>query len=124
LYESAWETFISNAGVIQTFGGSNDNFTSEYLSNMTGSYTVSIKSTSEQQVGVGGSITHSETKRPGLMPHEIATLNAKPGDKLRQVLFFSGHGYTFAQRLLHYTDFPDYMAFYGRTPHGIRNRVA
>lgn len=121
IYEKGWETFISNAGVIQTFGGSSDNFTAEYLSNMAGTYTAPIESVSQPNVGARGSVTHSHAKRPGLMPYEIATLNAKPGDELRQVLFFSGKGYTFADRLLFYKDFPDFMAFYEKTPAGIRD---
>jgi hypothetical protein len=51
-------------------------------------------------------------------------LNAKKGDEMKQALFYAGKGHKFAQRLLYYQDFPEFMEFYWRTPAGVRERWA
>ena len=107
-YKDAWETFVSNTGVVQAFGGSPDVFTSEYLSKMTGQQTIIRKGTSEStRAGAGTSTNASPAPRPVLYPHEITSMNAKPEDELRQLLIFARLGSTSkTQRMLYYKDLP------------------
>ena len=112
--DSGWESFTSNAGVLQNFGGSNDKFTPEYLSSKTGSMTETTVSDTSQTVGPGGSRSISSTGRPGMFPYEFSTLNAKRENKLKQILFYAGEGWTEAQRLLTYKDFPVWQTFADR----------
>ncbi len=114
LYGKGWETFTSNAGVLQNFGGSNDKLTPEYFSSKTGSITETTVSDTSQTVGPGGSRSVSSTGRPGMFPYEFSNLNAKREDKLKQILFYAGEGWTEAQRLLTYKDFPVWQAFTDR----------
>lgn len=111
-YKDAWETFVSNCGVIQNFGGSADVFTAEYLSKMAGQTTAVVKNFTENtNVTAGVGTSYTRTLRPLVYPHEIATLNATPEDALKQMLIFTGVGPTFADRVLYYRDLPDYQAW-------------
>ena len=104
-YKDAWETFVSNTGVVQAFGGSPDMFTAEYLSKQTGQQTITKVGKNESDKG-GGSTSYNAGGRPLKYPHEIMALNAGPDNKLKQLLIFSGEGSVVADRLLYYRDLP------------------
>ena len=111
LYGQGWTTFPANAGVTQAFGGTGDTFTAEFLSKRSGTVTDETVSTTDQRKGGGGSLTMGNTGRPAIFPYQIETMNKLPGDKLKQVLFYTGSGWMYGQRLRYYTDFPDFMAY-------------
>ena len=123
LYDAGWETFVSNAGVIQFFGGAPDVFTADYLSRMTGVSTIHNVSVNQNNRIDGGGMTTSSIGRPLLFPHEITNLNSKKSDEYKQVLIFAGKGLAFAQRSLYYRDFPDYTAFMKRDAANIAART-
>ena len=113
-FGNGWQTFLGQAGTIQVFGGATDNFTAEYLSKMSGTYGERTTSETDQVKGGGGSRTTGTTGRPALFPYEITSLNAEPGTELRQILFYGGKGFAYAERLRYFVDFPAFVAFQKR----------
>ena len=78
LYGDRWQTFIANAGVIQSFG-TRDSFTAEELSKLTGQMTQEVPSISQNPQGESRST--SLTGRPLLYPHDFTSQ-----DDNRQIL--------------------------------------
>lgn len=78
LYGDGWETFISNAGVVQYFG-SRDVMTAEYFSKLCGKTTVKSLAVAISRVFGGGggnseTSTLTETQRDLAYPDELMTL--------------------------------------------------
>jgi len=92
-----WETFLSNAAVLQTFGV-NDVFTADYVSKMTGDTTV--EASGRTSGGKGGS-TESKTQhaRRLLTPDEVRRLPAS-----KSLVFVQGRAPIQARKVNYLTD--------------------
>ncbi|EMI24048.1 type IV secretory system conjugative DNA transfer family protein [Rhodopirellula europaea] len=93
-YPQSWQTFLGNAGVLQAFGG-NDDETLSYLSKRLGEALVKTKSSS--QPGVSQLMRESATgssfqlgSKPLLTPAEIELYFARDDSKLRQLILRPG----------------------------------
>lgn len=92
LYEERWESFLANAGVIQSFAP-NDLTTADWLSRRSGETTINARSTSRQTLG---RLHESESLQPigraRWLPHELIGFDRGTG-----VLFLAGfpHGTRF-----------------------------
>lgn len=79
-YESRWESFIANSGIVQVFGV-RDIFTAEYISKLLGDTTIVAKGSNygENASGTAKSFvsgtSYSEIKRPLLTPGEVMSLH-------------------------------------------------
>ena len=75
LYGDRWQTFIANAGVIQSFG-TRDSFTAEQLSRLSGQKTEVLPGESHSVQGGGTSVSKSVslTGRPLLYPGDFTAL--------------------------------------------------
>jgi len=107
LYQKRWQTFISNAGVVQVFGVSDVN-TAQYISQMMGKTTMEFISEDTQKRRSGAylfsaakpdytSMTDRQFSRDLLTPDEI--MRMEPG---RQLLLFSGMQPIYAGKLPYY----------------------
>lgn len=112
IYPDLWKSFISNAGVLQTFGTA-DIDTAEYISKMIGVQTIEVNSTSEttdyrdhKQTGTG----NYSTGRSLMMPEEI--LNLPP---YKQILFIRNYPPILADKLKYYED-KELEGSYGKNP--------
>ncbi|GAB5514549.1 type IV secretory system conjugative DNA transfer family protein [Rhodopirellula baltica] len=101
-YPQSWQTFVGNAGVLQTFAG-NDDVTLSYLSKRLGEALVKTKSTSQpgrsqmMQEGVVGS-SFAISNKPLLAPAEIELFFARDDAKLRQLVLRPGYRPMILQR--------------------------
>ena len=106
IYKQKWDSFVSNAGVLQTFN-TNDVTTAEYLSKLMGQTTVFSESQSESsrrkglgmEDNTGGSQSVTERGRPLKHPNEIRTM---PTD--RQLLLIAGQQPIEAKKITYYND--------------------
>ena len=102
LYRDSWETFIGNAGVIQTFGNT-DATTLEYVSRSMGNLQITETNptlATPSNVGSGG-LTERENAKgvPLLAPFEIAQYTAR--DTQRQIILFAGQPPAYIWRMTH-----------------------
>ena len=102
LYKDSWETFIGNAGVIQTFGNT-DATTLEYVSRAMGNLQI-METTPTGATGsnlTGGGLIERENAKgvPLLAPFEIAQFCAR--DTQRQIVMFAGKPPAYIHRLTH-----------------------
>lgn len=93
-YPLSWQTFLGNAGVLQTFAG-NDDETLSYLSKRLGEALVKTKSSSQPGVSqlMRESVTGSSfqlASKPLLTPAEIELYFARDDAKLRQLVLRPG----------------------------------
>ena len=104
LYGERWQTFLANAGVVQAFSVA-ENMTAEYLSDMLGTRTVTLRGESAGWSAGrhGRSKNHTENLtvqgRPLLMPDELMRL---PADQ--ELLLMPGRRPALLKRLRYYTD--------------------
>ncbi|PHQ33118.1 type IV secretory system conjugative DNA transfer family protein [Rhodopirellula bahusiensis] len=104
-YPKSWQTFLGNAGVLQAFGG-NDDETLSYLSKRLGEALVKTKSLS--QPGVSQLMRESATgssfqlsSKPLLTPSEIELYFARDDSKLRQLILRPGFRPMILQRVFY-----------------------
>jgi type IV secretion system protein VirD4 len=106
LYGEGWQTFAANAGVMQFFN-TRDLFTAQYVSDLIGKTTRTVRSTSSGTSsggGYGGSSTSSgvslaPTQRPLLFPDELMRM-----DRKAQVLFVENADPVLADKIIWYED--------------------
>lgn len=121
VYPQAWGSFLANADVLQVFG-TNDQFTAEYVSKMSGQSTVAVQNASwsdgrnsrdldilgGSSYSDGGSINH--TGRPLLYPDEVRRLPLS-----QQLLFVKGSDALRTERVSYLND-PEFVGLYGPNP--------
>lgn len=104
LYGARANTFVANAGVLQTFGV-NDYETAKALSQLMGQATTSYATTSHRP-GDPSSTTHQLTGRDLLTPDEIMQMSPH-----LQLLRLQGRPMILARKLRYYAD-PEFKGFY------------
>jgi type IV secretion system protein VirD4 len=121
VYPDAWGTFLANADVLQVFG-TNDVFTAEYLSKMTGQSTVAVQSANwsggrnsrdlhilgGSQSSAGGTV--GQTGRPLLFADEVRRLPLS-----QQLVFVKGASPLRTERVSYLED-PEFVGLYARNP--------
>jgi type IV secretion system protein VirD4 len=113
LYGEGWQTFAANAGVMQFFN-TRDLFTAQYVSNLIGMTTRTVRSTSTSSGSTSGvqgggsnsgsSVSFAPTQRPLLYPDELMRM-----DRSAQVLFVENADPILADKIVWYED-PAYKA--------------
>ena len=72
LYKDRWETFVGNAGIVQSFAP-NDLTTARWLSERAGETTI-VASSASGHAGQPASIAYQQERRPQFLPQEIMDL--------------------------------------------------
>lgn len=108
LYGEGWQTLIGNAGVIQVFG-TRDLFTAQYVSELIGKTTTTVRSTSTSSgtsssaqgssSNSGSSVSLAPTQRPLLFPDELMRM-----DRDAQVLFVENADPVLATKIVWHND--------------------
>lgn len=108
LYGEAWQTFAANAGVMQFFN-TRDLFTAQYVSDLIGKTTRTVRSTSSSSGSTsspqgsgsnsGSSVSLAPTQRPLLFPDELMRM-----DRNAQVLFIENADPVLADKIVWYDD--------------------
>ena len=93
LYETRWETFLGNAGILQFFGN-NDLSTLEWISKRCGRTSITVTTTSD--VTVSGRMSGAKGTSKGTEVHDLLTIDeaaryfGRDDPKLRQLVIWAG----------------------------------
>ena len=120
LYGTGWQTFVANSGILQFFG-TRDQFTANYVSDLIGKTTRTVRSTSTNSgsssdgkggggTSSGSSVSFAPTQRPLLFPDELMRM-----DRDAQVLFVENADPILATKIVYHAE-PAYQRLATDTP--------